>query len=125
MRRSIGRGDHQFAETIPLGATGKNVVDNAVYNYTIALAVATSAPADLVFVHEMAFCTDTEEAVYLATWTCMRRPSGRDTPGVPSNRAMTSSTRVSTRARGSSSRTVLRPSSRVTRRIVTGNRRSP
>jgi len=48
-------GDHQFAETILLGPTGKNVVDNSVYNYTISLDFATSAPTDRVFVHELAF----------------------------------------------------------------------
>ena len=54
----------------------------------------------------------------------MRRPRGSATPPV-STCAMTSSTRVSMRARGSSSRTVLRPSSPVIRVTTTGNWRSP
>lgn len=74
-------------------------------------------------------CTRTRRSVrataYRSTWTYIRSPIGNDSLGAFSKPAITSSTRVSMRARGSSSRTVLRPSSRVMRVILIGNFRSP
>ena len=41
-------------QSIPLGATGKNVVDNSVYNYSIVPSTHTTGPDAFAFISEIA-----------------------------------------------------------------------
>ena len=43
-----------FDESISLTLSGKNVVDNAVYNYSVAVVANTTGPSDFAFVGEIA-----------------------------------------------------------------------
>ena len=43
-----------FDESIALSASGKNVVDNAIYNYTVAVVAHTTGPTDQAFIGEVA-----------------------------------------------------------------------